>query len=211
MTLIIRYFLRGLLFGAPIALTVGVCYLVFDRVDNLMAVPVAAVFGRPVTGVGFAFIMLSIFALGVLASHFLTRRLMGFFEKLLERLPMVKLLYTSVKDLFSAFVGEKKRFDKPVRVRPFPGSEVSLLGFVTRGDLTALKLPGSVAVYLPQSYNFAGNLLIVPREQVAPLEVDSSAVMAFVVSGGASLPLPEADGAGDAPAADSRRMEAAAG
>jgi uncharacterized membrane protein len=208
MGMIIRYFLRGLLFGAPIALTVGVCYLVFDKVDRLMAAPVEAVCGRPVTGVGFAFIMVSIFVLGVLASHFLTWRLMSLFEKLLARLPMVKLLYTSVRDLFSAFVGEKKRFDKPVRVRPFPGSEVSLLGFVTRGDLTALGLPGCVAVYMPQSYNFAGTLLVVPRESVTPLEADSAAVMAFVVSGGASLPLAGADGSGDTPGADSRRMEA---
>jgi uncharacterized membrane protein len=206
MAVIIRYFLRGLLFGAPIALTVGVCYLVFDRVDGLMAAPVAAVFGRAVPGVGFASVLVAIFLLGVLASHFLTWRLMSLFERLLERLPMVKLLYTSLRDLLSAFVGEKKRFDRPVRVRPFPGSEVSLLGFVTRGDLAALGLPGSVAVYLPQSYNFAGNLLIVPRENVTPIEVDSSAVMAFVISGGTSLPLAGADGA---PKDDSRRMTAA--
>ncbi|HOX07368.1 MAG TPA: DUF502 domain-containing protein [Planctomycetota bacterium] len=207
MTLIVRYFLRGLLFGAPIALTVGVCYMVFDKVDDLMAVPVKAIFGEPVRGVGFGFVLVTILALGVLASHFLTWRLMSVFEKLLERLPMVKLLYTSVRDLLSSFVGEKKRFDKPVQIRPFPGSEVAMLGFVTRGDLSALKLPGKVAVYVPQSYNFAGNLLIVPRECVAPLDVDSSAVMAFVVSGGASLPLPGAD---DASQDDSRRMAATA-
>ncbi len=102
----------------------------------------------------------------------------------INRLPLVKMIYTSIKDLINAFVGEKKSFNKPVLVRLSPESNVQVIGFVTRDSLDRFGLAGSVAVYLPQSYNFAGNLIIVPREQVSPLEADSGRVMAFIVSGG---------------------------
>ncbi len=206
MSALARYFLKGLLFAVPIGLTAAACVLVFEKIDNLLD-PVQRLFlgqgGKPLPGVGFAVIMLLVLVLGVLASNLLTRRLMRGFERLLERVPMVKLLYTSVRDLLSSFVGDKKRFDKPVEVRLFPGSDAVVLGFVTREDLSALGLPGRVAVYLPQSYNFAGNLILVPRESVRPLEADSGAVMAFVVSGGASLPTSGAAQATPAAAAPS--------
>ena len=86
--------------------------------------------------------------------------------------------------LIGAFVGDKKKFDKPVKVEIVPGSNVGVVGFITRDDMGAWGLPGQVAVYLPQSYNFAGNLIVIPRERVTPIDVPSGDVMAFVVSGG---------------------------
>jgi uncharacterized membrane protein len=70
--------------------------------------------------------------------------------------PIIKLLYTSAKDLMGVFVGEKKFFDKPVLVSLLPDSETKVIGFITREDLNSLGLSGSVAVYMPQAYNFAG-------------------------------------------------------
>jgi uncharacterized membrane protein len=94
------------------------------------------------------------------------------------------LLYSSTKDLLSAFVGEKRRFDKPVLVEIVPGSAARAFGFVTQESLEGLGLPGHVAVYFPQSYNFAGSLVVFPVDQVRRLDAESSAVMAFIVSGG---------------------------
>ena len=100
--------------------------------------------------------------------------------------PFVKLLYTSIKDLIEAFMGEKRRFDQPVLVSLSPGGHGEAVGFVTRTDLEVLGLLDHVAVYFPQSYNFAGHLLVFPKDQIRPLEAESSEVMAFIVSGGVS-------------------------
>jgi uncharacterized membrane protein len=101
-------------------------------------------------------------------------------------LPIVKLLYSAIKDILEAFAGDKKSFDKPVLAAVGPGSNAKIIGFVTRESLENLGLEDYVAVYMPQSYNFAGNVLLFPKEAVQPLEIESSQAMAFIVSGGLS-------------------------
>jgi uncharacterized membrane protein len=195
----LKYFLRGLLFVVPAAVTIYVLLLIF----SLLASPLqAAVKGMgiwegvpakwaPVVKVlvkvlGAVLSVALIALVGALTSFFITRPLIQWLEKAFTRLPLVKLLYTSLKDLISAFVGEKKRFDRPVLVQIFPGSNLRVVGFITRDSLEILGLKDEVAVYLPQSYNFAGFLAIVPRTQVTPLSLDSADAMAFIVSGGVS-------------------------
>lgn len=173
------YFLRGLVLLAPLVITAYICWLVFVTVDGWL--------GFPVPGAGFLFTVVLVTAVGFLASSLFTRTLSAVFdalERAIGRLPFVRLLYTSTRDLLNAFVGEHRRFDKPVLVGIGGDGTVQLLGFVTQESLSALGMPGHVAVYLPQSYNFAGNLLVVPAGVVRPLEADSADVMAFIVSGG---------------------------
>jgi uncharacterized membrane protein len=171
-----KYFFEGLIFLVPVIVTVYVIYLLFTKVDGLLKFKVP--------GLGFVVTIATITAIGFAASHLLTRRLVAVFDRSVRRLPLVRMIYTSVKDLTGAFVGEKKRFDKPVLVRLSPVSNIQFIGFVTSENLDMYGLPESVAVYLPQSYNFAGNLVIVPRDQVVPLSAESGQVMAFIVSGG---------------------------
>ena len=102
------------------------------------------------------------------------------------RAPLVKILYTSIKDLIEAFVGDRRRFNRPVLVTLGGPPSVEALGFVTCDDLSPIGAAGRVAVYFPQSYNFAGNLVIVPLESVRPINADPGRVMAFIVSGGIS-------------------------
>jgi uncharacterized membrane protein len=102
----------------------------------------------------------------------------------MDRLPFVRLLYSSTRDLLSAFVGEQRRFDKPVLVTLVPGGHARAFGFVTQESLERFGLDRHVAVYLPQSYNFAGSLLVFPADQVQAVPSDSADVMAFIVSGG---------------------------
>lgn len=168
--------MNGLLFLVPVVLTVYVFYLVFVKIDGWL--------GIPVPGLGFVITLVLITLVGFLASNFLTRGLLSWVDGLFNRLPLVRLLYSSVKDLIGAFVGEKKRFDKPVLVSLFPEANAYVLGFITRESLRDFGLNDLVAVYLPQSYNFAGNLVVVPRNQVRPLNANSSEVMTFIVSGG---------------------------
>jgi len=118
----------------------------------------------------------------------MTRGVVRLVERIFERIPLVKILYTSLRDMIAAFFGERKRFDRPVLVAPGPESPVRVIGFVTREDLDELGLPGWVSVYLPQSYNFAGQTVLLPREQVEPMAGDAAELLQFVVSGGISGP-----------------------
>jgi uncharacterized membrane protein len=172
------WFVRGLLITAPAGLTLWVTWALITWLDGLL--------GIGIPGVGLVAALLIITGIGALASSYATRTLVGLLDDLLERLPFVRLLYTSAKDLLGAFVGEKRRFRQAVRVALDDTGSVSVLGFVTAESLADLGLPGQIAVYLPQSYNFAGQLLVVPAARVTPLAADSAEVMAFVVSGGVS-------------------------
>lgn len=170
------YFLQGLVFAAPLAITIYVCWWVFTTIDRWL--------GLPVPGAGFLATIVLITLLGWFASNLLARSAVGFLERVLSRLPFVRLLYSSTKDLLNAFVGEKRRFDKPVLVTLFPGGEAKAFGFVTQDSLARFGMADHVAVYFPQSYNFAGNLVLYPAEQVERVKAESSEVMAFIVSGG---------------------------
>ncbi len=173
---LLNYFLRGLVLVAPLAITLYVCWVVFLRIDGWL--------GLPVPGLGFVITIVLITLIGFLGSNLITRGMLAIVDQVLGRLPFVRLLYTSTKDLLNAFVGEKRRFDKPVLVRLSSDSEARMVGFVTQESLDRLGLPGYSSVYLPQSYNFAGNLVVFPSSQVEPLNAPSADVMAFIVSGG---------------------------
>jgi len=103
----------------------------------------------------------------------------------------VKLVYTSLKDIVGAFVGEKKKFNRPVLVALTKGGDVATIGFVTRNGLTELGLADHVAVYVPQAYNIGGNVVVVPSDRVTPLDADPAKVMTFIVSGGVTGELGE--------------------
>lgn len=171
-----RYFFEGLLVLIPVIVTIYVFYEIFIRIDRLFR------FRFP--GLGFLLTIAIIVVTGFVASNFITGKLIGLVDRLFRRVPLVKMLYAALRDLVGAFVGDKKSFDKPVLVTLVPGSNIRVMGFVTRESLEHLGIEGDVAVYLPQSYNFAGNLIIVPKEQITPVTADSGDTMAFIVSGG---------------------------
>ena len=173
-----QYFLRGLVVTTPVAITLWVCWWVVTKVDSLIDV------GIP--GAGIVITIVGVTLVGALASNLLTRGVVGLVDRLLERLPFVRLLYTSTKDLLNAFVGEQRRFNRPVRAQLDAAGNVWTLGFVTAEGADRLGMPGFVAVYLPQAYNFAGNLIVLPSGQVEAIEGESAEIMAFIVSGGVS-------------------------
>ncbi|MBO8163212.1 MAG: DUF502 domain-containing protein [Brevibacillus sp.] len=173
-----RYFLEGLLYTVPFAVTVFVLYQVFVAVDSWL--------GFAVPGLGFVVTIALITAIGFLAKGALTRSALMLIDRLFAHVPLVKLLYNALKDLMGVFISEKKSFGKPVLVQLSASSEAKAIGFLTRESMEEFGLADHVAVYIPQSYNFAGNVLIIPREQVEPLEADSADVLAFLVSGGVS-------------------------
>jgi uncharacterized membrane protein len=186
---LLGYFARGLVLLVPLAVTIWVCWLVFTRVDGWL--------GLPIRGAGFAATIALITLVGFLGSSLLTRSAVSVLESLLSRLPFVRLLYGATKDLLNAFVGEKRRFDKPVLMAVYENSPLRMVGFVTQESLDHLGLHSHVSVYCPHSYNFSGQLYVVPATQVTPLDVASADAMAFTVSGGVSGLVPTALSTGE--------------
>jgi uncharacterized membrane protein len=179
---IARWFVRGLIVVAPVAAIAAAVYWVFVELDTW--INLEPLLNRKVPGAGIVLTAVVITLIGFLASNFATRWIFSALEELLEHTPLVKLVYTSLKDLVGAFVGEKKKFDRPVLLTLMEGSDVSTVGFLTRDGLAEIGLAGHVAVYVPQAYNIGGNVVVVPKDRVRPLQADSGAVMTFVVSGG---------------------------
>ena len=179
-----RSFLRGLLIVVPAAVTVWLVVTVVQWADGL--IDLEPWLGRKVPGLGFVLTLAGIALLGFLGGNVLARYLLEGLEQLFTRTPLVRLIYTSLRDLIDAFVGEKKRFDQPVLIAPFGEGGALVPGFITRKDLAVFGMAEHVAVYLPQAYNFAGQVVAVPRSSVRAIQADSTEVMAFIVSGGVS-------------------------
>jgi uncharacterized membrane protein len=130
-------------------------------------------------------LLLLITAIGLLGSTIVFTPIWAYLDRLLSRAPLIKLIYTGIKDLVSAFVGQKKRFTEPVLVRISSTTEMEKLGFVTNKDLSIIGLSNDkVAVYLPHSYAWSGNLVIVPAKHVKSIDASTAEVMKFIISAG---------------------------
>jgi uncharacterized membrane protein len=199
----VRYFVQGLIILVPIGFTFWLLGSVFVAIDGWTGNLLDRLWaGAGFAGAGFITMLLIITGTGFLGSHFFTRRLVQNFERLLDRLPVVKMLHGSVRDLLNAVVGPERRFDHPVAVTLAEG--VRALGFVTRESMAGYGLPDQVAVYFPQAYNFAGQVLLVARDKLVVLNAPSAEIMTFIVSGGISgkqLPATSAPAEGAAGAA----------
>ena len=178
-----NYFLQGLLYIAPIGLTIWILYSVFIKIDSLFD----GILPYDIPGLGIASVIVIVAILGYLGKLFVTTPITQFFDKLLEKTPFIKLIYSSIKDLLKAFVGDEKKFSEPVLVKVNNISNLEKVGFVTNKDLADLGVEGKkVAVYFPHSYAFSGEMYIVPSEDVKPIDKASSEIMKFIVSGGVS-------------------------
>ncbi len=171
---LLGYFLQGLLYLVPIAATVYVVWEAVVFVDSLVPVDIP--------GVGLLIILVGVTLFGLLGSSILAKQIFNI-DKILDRLPLIKIIYSSIKDLLSAFVGKKKRFTEPVLVKM--EGNVERFGFITQKDLTHLGISkGKIGVYIPFSYAVTGNLIVVLKENVTPVDASSADIMKFIISGG---------------------------
>lgn len=181
------HFLQGLVLVAPFGITIYVIVLIIRFINRLIEGLFGDMFPFNIPGLGFLILFFAIALLGFFARTVIARPVKKMWNQLLDKAPLVKLIYSSLKDLMNAFVGKEKKFNQPVRVRVNMISELEKLGFLTREDLDFLGMEGKkVAVYFPHSYNFSGELFLVPAEQVTLLDISPSEAMKFIVSGGAA-------------------------
>ncbi len=172
------WFGQGLLVFVPAVVTVYTVWLVLSWLDSLI--------GIPIPGLGLLLTLALIVVTGFIATNVVGQTTIGVVERAIKRLPVVNLVYSSIKDLLGAFVGDKKSFDRPAMISIDAARSVRVFGFVTCERFDDPRLAAHVAVYLPQAYNFAGNVIIVPRDRVEYADADPAQFMAFVVSGGVS-------------------------
>lgn len=185
---LLQYFLQGLLVTAPLAITVYAIYWVVSSIDN--SVPIFTTTddkGHTIVqnyGLGFIIIIGAICLVGYLSSFFIESKIFNLFDYWLEKTPGVKFIYSTVKDFFEAFAGEKKKFDKAVLAN-IDDNDVWRVGFITQEDMSHWGFTDYVAVYVPMSYSIAGNVYLIPSSRVRPVtNLSSGGAMKFAISGG---------------------------
>jgi uncharacterized membrane protein len=171
---LLNYFFKGLLVCLPILLTFYVVSSVVISVDKIIPIDIP--------GIGFLVVIVSVILIGWVGSSIISKPLFNIVDEFLSSLPFIKIIYTSVKDLMEAFVGEKKKFSKPVLVELTQG--VFKPGFITQDDLNDISLPGLVGVYFPHSYAFSGNLFFIEKSKIKNYDGNPTNFMKFIVSGG---------------------------
>lgn len=176
---LLRYFIQGIIILAPIGITVYALYWLFQKVDGIL---------RPfvnIPGLGFVLIIAFVILVGWISSNFLMGSAISFFDQLMERTPGIKFIYSSTKDFFEAFAGEKRKFNRSVLANVF-ADDVWIVGFLTDEEMEKFELGADkVAVYVPQAYNFAGQLYILPRDKVRKIEkISAGEAMKYAVTGG---------------------------
>jgi uncharacterized membrane protein len=176
-----RSFLKGVIILSPIAITAYIIYWVFNKIDTMVPG------GYP--GLGFLIIISTVTIIGYLGTRFfIGKAIFDFFDHLLERTPGIKFIYSSIKEVMSSFVGDKKRFTQPVWVLVQQHPEMWRIGFLTQPDMGYLGLEEKVAVYLPHSYAISGWVIVVEAVHIRPVTSMSAAeAMKFAVSGGITI------------------------
>lgn len=187
---LLNYLIKGLLIVLPIALSIFIVVWGVTTVDswlnvnNILGVDPRTGASRNIPGLGLALVVGIILAAGIFVTNFVTEPMYNWFQKMLDKLPIIKFIYSSIKDLTEAFVGDEKKFNHPVLVEV--EGNLKRIGFLTQSDLAAIDLPGEAIVYFPFSYSFAGQVYVVNKDKIKPLKMSAADAMKLVVSGGVS-------------------------
>ncbi|GAB1464318.1 DUF502 domain-containing protein [Pedobacter sp.] len=185
---LLNYIIRGLLIVVPIALSIFIVVWAVTTVDswlninNILGVDPKTGESRNIPGLGLVFVITIILAAGIFVTYFVTEPMYHWFQRWLNKLPLFNFIYTSIKDLTEAFVGDEKKFNHPVLVEV--AGEMKRIGFLTQSDLSKLDMADEAIVYFPFSYSFAGQIYIIKKDKIKPLNMSAADAMKLVVSGG---------------------------
>jgi uncharacterized membrane protein len=172
---LVKYFLQGLFYVVPIAVTIYIIFYLIMLIDGILKLDIP--------GLGILVLLVGVTIIGFVGTFFL-----GYlkpFDRAIESTPLIKLIYSSMKDLMNAFVGKKNQFKNPVLVKMGEGFEAERIGFVTKENLNELGIgDDKIAVYLPFSYAISGQVYVVPKRNITPIDASSADVMKLIISGG---------------------------
>lgn len=196
-----RTFLSGLFVLLPIMVTLAIVMWLIGIAETVLGAFIRVLLPNNayLPGMGLILTLVLIFLVGVAMQAIFFRELINWIEEQLERIPLIKTVYSAVKDLtgfFSRAGSGAKRFGQVVQVQ-YPGTPIRMLGFVTLEDLVGVGLGGadgedSVAVYLPMSYQIGGYTVFLPRSYLTPVDMGMEEAMRFLITAGLSrTPEPE--------------------
>jgi uncharacterized membrane protein len=191
---LLQFFLQGLLILAPITITFWAIMALFNFVDGILPNIVYGIIPKlmtdaqgnvkRITGLGFIVVILLVVFVGYVSSNYIFGKAVDAFDKLLEKTPGIKFIYSTLKDFFEAFAGEKKKFTQNVLAN-VDDNDVWRVGFITQDNMEEFGFPDYVAVYVPMAYSVAGSVYIIPKERVKPItNISAAQTMKFAVSGG---------------------------
>ena len=170
------YFIRGVLLVIPFWLTIYIISATLKKLDSMLK--------TNIPGLGLAIILISITFIGYVGSSFLIRSIIDSIDKFTLKIPLINIIYSSFKDLTSAVISNKKKFDSPVLMTFNKNPLVKKVGFITQKELKNIGLPGMAAVYVPNTYSISGDLYIVDKKDLIPMKLSTAETMKFAVSGG---------------------------
>jgi uncharacterized membrane protein len=187
-----RTFLTGLAAILPIVITLALLWWLGTTAEELLGGLLRAILPEPLyfPGLGLLVTLGVIFGIGVLLRAYVVQGLFAWVEGLMDRIPVVKTIHGVVRDMMNLVSGDlEKQFGDAVLVT-LPGTDYRLVGFVTREDFAGLPeelgSEGTIAVYLPMSYQIGGYTLMLPREQVEPLNLSLEDAMRYTLTAGVS-------------------------
>lgn len=192
---LVNYFFQGLIILAPIVITAWAVLSLFNFVDGILPNLLHVLFpdlvklnpqGEPekIPGLGFLVVVVIVLVVGYVSSLFFVSKFVDLFDRVLEKTPGIKIIYTTVKDFLEAFAGNKRKFNKPVLVN-VDAADVWRMGFITQTDLSQFDMREHVSVYVPHSYAFSGITYFVKQDRIKIIkDVNSTDAMKFIVSGG---------------------------
>jgi uncharacterized membrane protein len=192
---LVNYFFQGLIILAPIVITAWAVLSLFNYVDGILPNLLHVLFpdlvklnpqGEPenIPGLGFLVVVVIVLLVGYVSSLFFVSKFVDLFDRVLEKTPGIKIIYTTVKDFLEAFAGNKRKFNKPVLVN-VDADDVWRMGFITQTDLSQFDMREHVCVYVPHSYAFSGITYFVKQDRIKIIEdINSTDAMKFIVSGG---------------------------
>ncbi|HTB53081.1 MAG TPA: DUF502 domain-containing protein [Ferruginibacter sp.] len=187
--ILLQYFLQGVLILAPICITVWAIASAFNFIDGILpniihSVSPSTNINSRIPGLGFIVMIAIVLVVGYISPSYIFSKLVSAFEKLLSRTPGIKFIYSTLKDFFEAFAGEKKKFTQNVLAN-VDDNDVWRVGFVTQDDMSEFGFKDYIAVYVPMAYSVAGNVYIISKDRIKPItNISAAQTMKFAVSGG---------------------------
>jgi uncharacterized membrane protein len=185
-----RIFLTGLLTVLPVLATLYLVLWLIGTMERFFGAQLKWLMPDEYyrTGMGLLLAVLVIFGVGLLTQALIFRRVFGWAEKLLLEIPLVRSVYTALRDLFGLIGSGQDADALQVVSVTLPGTGMRALGFVSRSDFADLPpgigREGEIAVYLPMSYQIGGYTLFMARDQAVPVDMSREDAMKFILTAG---------------------------
>jgi len=183
-------FIAGFFVTVPAFATAWLLWVFWSRIDDIFAPVYERMLGRPVPGVGFLTAIAAILLMGVIARNVVGRRVLGWGDKLLLRVPVFRLLYPSVKMLIDSFSPERRNAFKAVVLVQHPREGSYAYGFVT-SEVIVETFDGKaemVTVFIPTNNLYLGDVVVVPRADVIATGLTVEEGVRIIVSAGTATP-----------------------